>query len=301
MLLILWGLKGCAPMGTGLATSPAPSSHDEGSRYALMTTDPNDLVALAKAVPPDVIRSIYGDLASPALRQFGRFGEDAVKMLRLALFPIQLFAAAQDRVEAYFNNAIRQVPEERIIAPVQSILLPVAEKLRFQEEGSIITELYINLLARAMDGERVGEAHPAFVGLIAQLAPDEVLFLENLSDKEYTLIIKMNELWTTPSEADIARVYRQHNLSSALLDKSNSIIFNYRGLNQPEMFYVFLEHLYHIGLVQYTNDPSNFGQYRNVTRATVGQPRLIFIKLSRFGQLFYNACIPGEHGRRIAE
>jgi hypothetical protein len=92
-----------------------------------------------------------------------------------------LVAASQDRLEGYINKSIRQVPEERRITPVESIALPVAERLRFQEEGNPITDLYINLLSRAMDGERVSEAHPAFISVISQLAPDELLFLQDLS------------------------------------------------------------------------------------------------------------------------
>jgi hypothetical protein len=101
-------------------------------------SDPDQLAALAKAVPPEVMRDTYRDLASPPLRQFGRFGEDFVKAVRLALFPIQLAAAFQDRVEAWLDKAIRQVPEERLIAPMQSIFLPVAERLRFESEDSVI-------------------------------------------------------------------------------------------------------------------------------------------------------------------
>jgi hypothetical protein len=40
--------------------------------------DPDQLAALAKTVPPEVIRDAYRDLASPPLHQFGRFGEDFV-------------------------------------------------------------------------------------------------------------------------------------------------------------------------------------------------------------------------------
>lgn len=74
--------------------------------------------------------------------------------------------------------AFRQVPAQRRIAPAESLALQISERLRFQEESSILTEMYINLLARATDRDRAGEAHPAFLLIISQLAPDEVLLLE---------------------------------------------------------------------------------------------------------------------------
>jgi hypothetical protein len=254
--------------------------------------DPDQVAALAKAVPPEVIRDAYRDLAAPPLQQFGRFGEDFVKALRLALFPIQLLSAVQDRVEAYLNRAIRQVPEDRIVTPMESVFLPVVEKLRFQEEGNIITELYINLLSRAMDGERVSEAHPAFVGLIAQLAPDEVLFLRELAKHEYTLIIRLDEEWTTPSAENVTFVYERLSFTEQLIERSSEIIFDYFSLNQPELFYVFLEHLSHIGLIEYTNDPTDNNREYHHIQVFLAYPRVFFIKLTSFGKMFYNACVP---------
>jgi Abortive infection alpha len=203
-------------------------------------SDPDQLAALAKAVPPEVMRDMYRDLASPPLRQFGRFGEDFVKAVRLALFPIQLAAAFQDRVEAWLDKAIRQVPEEHLIAPMQSIFLPAAERLRFESEDSVIAELYVNLLSRAMDGERVGEAHPAFIGLISQLAPDEVLFLKEMAKYDYTLIVKISNEWATPSSDDIDAVLNlmklPYNQPDPRASWARSIIFRYTSLNQPELF-----------------------------------------------------------------
>jgi Abortive infection alpha len=221
----------------------------------------------------------------------------------LALFPIQLAAAFQDRVEAWLDKAIKQVSEERLIAPMQSIFLPVAERLRFESEDSVIAELYVNLLSRAMDGERVGEAHPAFIGLISQLAPDEVLFLSEMAKHDYTLIIKLNNEWATPSSDEIAAVFDlmkgPRGEFTLLAMGSRSLVFDYNSLNQPELFYVFLEHLTHIGLVEYTNDPANRGDYPRLSfplpvpgEDLSRRPSVHAIKLSHFGKLFYKACVP---------
>jgi hypothetical protein len=266
-------------------------------------SDPDQLAALAKAIPPEVMCDTYRDLASPPLRQFGRFGEDFVKAVRLTLFPIQLAAAFQDRVEAWLDKAIRQVPEERLIAPMQSIFLPVAERLRFESEDSVIAELYVNLLSRAMDGERVGEAHPAFIGLISQLAPDEVLLLKEMTKHDYTLIIKINNEWATPSSEEIDAVFElmksPKGVPNLFAIGARSVVFDYNSLNQPELFYVFLEHLTHMGLVEYTNDPANRGDYPRLSfplpmpgEDLSRRPSVHAIRLSHFGKLFHTACVP---------
>jgi hypothetical protein len=213
-------------------------------------TEVDQYESLIKAIPPDVLRDAYRELASPPLRQFGRFGEDVLKSLRLVLLPIQLFAALQDRVDARLDRAIRQVPEERLIAPNMTTLLTIAEKLRFEPEQSVAADLYVNLLSRAMDGERVGEAHPAFVSLVAQLAPDEVLFLQEVAKRDYTLILKINKDWPTPSAQQIDEVWKlmkDPNPATPIPDprvsQARFVIFDYSTLNQPELFSVFLEHL----------------------------------------------------------
>jgi hypothetical protein len=69
-------------------------------------------------------------------------------------------------------------------------------------------------------------------------------------------------------------------------------IFKYELLNQPELFYVFLEHLYHLGLVEYTNDsPRITPEYRIVNSRFGYNLGFFFIKLSHFGRLFHKACI----------
>jgi hypothetical protein len=266
-------------------------------------SDPEHLAALAKAVPPEVMRDAYRDLASPPLKQFGRFGEDFIKAARLALFPIQLAAAFQDRVEAWLDKAIRQVPEERVILPSQSIFLPVAERLRFEPDDSVIAEMYINLLSRAMDGERVGEAHPAFIGLISQLAPDEVLFLQEMAKHEYNIIVKINDNWTTPSPTEIDSVFelmkQPNHPDDPRIGRAREMVFDYPALNQPELFFVFLEHLLHMGLVEYTNDPTNRGYVPRLgyplpmpNEEAWRRPQVFSIQLTSFGKLFYKACVP---------
>jgi hypothetical protein len=116
--------------------------------------DPTDIAKIVEAAP-EVAREAYEDLASGAMAQTGKFAEDLTKAVRLVLFPVQLAAALQDRLAGYIDRAIRQVPELRRVVPAESIALPIAERLRFQEPDSPITDLYINLLARAMDGERM--------------------------------------------------------------------------------------------------------------------------------------------------
>ncbi len=49
---------------------------------------------IAKQLP---VKEVYSDLAQPGAKQAGQLVEDLVKVLQLALFPVQALAAVQDR------------------------------------------------------------------------------------------------------------------------------------------------------------------------------------------------------------
>jgi hypothetical protein len=132
---------------------------------------------LAKQIPA---KEIYGDLASPATREVGEIFADLVKTLRLALAPIQLFGAMQDRYKNFLDRTVRRVPEERRISPAPQILGPVLEAIKYEPEGTPIDEMFSALLSSAMDREKVDQAHPAFVAIIKQLSSDEAILLNAL-------------------------------------------------------------------------------------------------------------------------
>ncbi|HEY8037673.1 MAG TPA: hypothetical protein VIF37_19010 [Methylobacter sp.] len=55
---------------------------------------------------PEVAKAIYSDIVSSTLQEIGKIGVDAVKTFRLALFPLQISAALQDRLALYTPNGL---------------------------------------------------------------------------------------------------------------------------------------------------------------------------------------------------
>lgn len=201
-----------------------------------------------------VIKEIYSDAVSPAMREFGKIGEGALKVAHLALFPIQYGAYLQDRLARYLTSALEKVPEERRTAPRDAIMPPVAEKLRHQDEdGNPIAALYVSLLARAMDRERVGDAHPAFVHLIGKLAPDEVLILGQLSERRYRVFYRMATGQPALMREQVPRLLQRVQLSDIVNRELLGAAVLPEALAQPELFLTFLEHLVALGIAEYTN------------------------------------------------
>ncbi len=135
--------------------------------------------SVAKIIDSEVANKAYDDLLADPLREGGKALTDLVKSFRLFLAPIQLLAVAQDRLANLCEQVRAKVPEDRQQEAAPSIALPILMDLRFMEDDNPLTELFLNLLARAIDKERCNEAHPAFVKIIEQLSPDEAMVIVN--------------------------------------------------------------------------------------------------------------------------
>jgi hypothetical protein len=249
-----------------------------------------DALDVIKALPGSVVEQSYSDGVKDTLQEASKIGVDAVNTIRLALFPLQFGAALQDRLANYISRSMRRVPPEQRVAPADSLALQITEKLRFQEEGSIVTEMYISLLARAMNRDRVGEAHPAFIHLVSQLAPDEALLIQQLSAWEDCAYVRRRDSPKVPTKEEREAAFQ----SSDTLKKSgfpldlSEICVRAEDLAQPDLIYTYIEHLVSLGLVVYSNDLTNehkLGSY------PIDLYRFWIIKLNQFGRLFYSACL----------
>ncbi|UJH74392.1 DUF4393 domain-containing protein [Burkholderia cenocepacia] len=243
---------------------------------------------LLKAIPAEVIKAGYDDAVSPALKQTGKFGEDVVKTLRLVLFPLQYLATYQDRLAQHLRRSIERVPEDRRVVPVESLALPIAEQLKFHDEKSIVGNMFVNLLARAMDRERVGEAHPAFVQIVSQLAPDEAVLIRQIAETRLSAYLRPPKQSTAVLLKDErAALINASGLSAERKQHLQSIAICPEDLAQPELVYTYIEHLVSLGIVSYTNEPWS-DEFKGVQ---VTGFDFWFITLNGLGDLFHRACL----------
>jgi Abortive infection alpha len=274
------------------------------------TSTASDPIPTLGQVIPAIAKSVYSDAVSGVLQEAGKISVDVMKTFRLALFPLQYTSALQDRLSNYIQTAIAAVPEARRTEPRESLVLSISEKLRFHDESDPLTKLYVNLLSRALDSERLGEAHPAFVNIIAQLAPDEALCIDllgrahkvgsaRLSPKAYLIVRDLKDrssFLLTP--ALIAKVRStpgvMHALSTHQLEEA---VLPIERLAQPDLFSTFLEHLVALGLVTFDNEAKD-ATMKVASSINVGLDMLgvefFSIRLNEFGRLFFRACVKNE-------
>lgn len=228
---------------------------------------------IVKMVDQNTLQKVYDDGLSNPTKETGKILSDLIKALRLFTAPIQLLASYQGRLEKYLNEVRDSVPKEKQIECPPSISGPVLEKLKYIEDENYLKNLYLNLLRRAIDKDRVNEAHPAFVTLIEQLSPDEALMLNTIRDEKirfelrYFSIIEVGDT----SKPQIIR-------NDFPLEK---LVF-------PENFEMYLDHLVFLNLVETR-------MYNKVTQDDQEQKPVVeskLIKLTNFGDLFAKACLP---------
>ncbi|NVD74563.1 DUF4393 domain-containing protein [Duganella sp. BJB488] len=246
---------------------------------------------LIKSIPPEVAKAAYHDAVSPALKETGKIGEDLVKTVRLVLFPLQYAATLQDRLARHFQKSIERVPEERRVAPVESLALPITEQLRFHDEKSVVGDMFVSLLARAMDKERVGEAHPAFVQIVSQLAPDEAVLIRQIAGAQPSAYMRPQKkgvavLLTDEREALIGASGMSEDQKRYL----QSVTVRPEVLAQPELVYTYIEHLVSLGIVSYTNEPWD-AEFKNANASGFD---FWFVALNGLGELFHRACLSDD-------
>jgi hypothetical protein len=240
--------------------------------------------ALAKQIP---IREMYGDLAAPATKEVGKALSDVMKVIRLALAPLQYGAALQDRFARFLDRSVRQIPEDRRITPAPQMLGSILEAIRCEPEATPIDEMFSELLSGSMDRERVDSAHPAFVEIIKQLSSDEAVLLASLIEGprrwHYRALLNAEKHWFYG---------REPLLDERPMDR----------LVKPQSFELYMLHVGNLGLAAYYDAKAQEPEYEQTPQRQVGDviyptskvqiASKVFkeLKLTPWGAAFVKAC-----------
>lgn len=234
-----------------------------------------DIMGIGEALSSKVAEKAYDDAISKAAKQFGEFGEDFLKAARLVLFPIQMAAAMQDRLERTLERVCSRVPaERRTTPPPLQILGPIFEHIKYMSDDKILYELFEELLTRSIDSERIAETHPSFVHIIAQLSHDEAIILLELKKNDFEIVDTLD----LDHEKD-----RFVNLKIEKTTIPKDKLF-FSG--QVNIYYSHLESLNLVLWPVFKQDPILDGDRQ------IGIRRYSKMNLTEFGKFFANACIP---------
>ena len=229
---------------------------------------------LARQFP---VKAAYNDLAKPGAQQAGQLIEDLLKVLHLALAPVQYLGALQDRYRTFLDKSVRRIPEQNRVSPAPQIVGPVLEGIRYEPEGTPIDEMFSQLLSRSMDSDRVGEAHPAFPIIIRQLSSDEARILKMLSESQYDFIY-------TSDFNEATKLFSGREIETDTLPLEK--------LAFPHNVSFYREHLHYLGLA------GVFQHGNQVPLCTGGRQTGVRVisknRLTDLGRRFVHACTSAE-------
>jgi hypothetical protein len=140
--------------------------------------DEKELVLRAAVeVAKPILPTVYEDVAQPLVKQVGQTLATVGRAVNAAFMPLRGLVWGLEQIEALVFTAVterlKNVPPERITTPPPIVAGPALEALRFAGPEPSLRDLYVRLLATAMDSTTARQAHPAFVEIIRQLTPDE--------------------------------------------------------------------------------------------------------------------------------
>lgn len=227
------------------------------------------------------VEKAYDDAISKPAKQVGIFLEDVFKTARLLSFPIQLTSAIQDKLDNTLERVITKVPKEQQITPPLQIVGPIYENIKYMDEDTILYELFEELLARSIDSERIDEAHPSFIHIIAQISHDEAIILFELKKNDFE-VVDIMDLDHDKNQFINKKIERTTIPFDKLLFKNNINIYCY--------------HLESLSLVSFPIIKEDYIKDGNLQ---IGIRRYGKVQLTEFGRYFVNACVPEKGFRSI--
>jgi hypothetical protein len=155
----------------------------------IIVSDPFAVAKTGVEVLGEVIK-IAGDDPN-VKRAGGELGRTALTITRTinnALLPLAAVNFAFDKARKYFAERFDQdlqekaanIPSDELVEPKASVAGPALQALAFAHEEEGLKNLFLELLAGAMDKRRADVVHPAFVEVVKQLEAEEARHLQEV-------------------------------------------------------------------------------------------------------------------------
>ncbi len=159
---------------------------------------------LEATIVGEVVKAAVND---PNIKEAGKNLSQTVltitKAINNVLLPIAAMNFAFEKARIYFGEDFQlditektaKIPADQVVEPKASVTGPILQGLAFSHEEPNLKEMYLNLLATAMDGRVASKAHPAFVEIIKQISSEEALLLKKVVQSDGPVpIIRLQEV-----------------------------------------------------------------------------------------------------------
>lgn len=86
-----------------------------------------------------------------------------------------------DKLAGLLEDKLKNTPDRLIVVPEANIAVPAVKYINYCEENKELRDVFVNILASAMNKVACSSVHPAFVEIAKQLSADEVKFLRHMA------------------------------------------------------------------------------------------------------------------------
>lgn len=131
---------------------------------------------IVKAVP------VYQDTVQPVAQEVGKSLKTLGGVINIALAPLSAMVYGFDLIKQKLGEELEKrlssTLPENVVAPQLQVVGPLLEKYKYVHENEDLSQMFVNLLANAMDKNQIQKAHPSFVNIISELSPDEAKLIK---------------------------------------------------------------------------------------------------------------------------
>jgi hypothetical protein len=193
---------------------------------------------------PGVLKEVYGDLAKPGVEQVGKALGTVIGLGNTILWPVALTnakarIALESNLEKY-RKRLEGTLKEEITEVAPEIGVPIGEKIAYVTNEEL-SDMYIELLAKASTGSSASLAHPSFVNVINNLSPDEAVLLKTLRTDQTLPFVQI-------------RVQISGQNQFQVLDPLYSPLSKVTGISFPDNLAAYLSNLQGLGILQVRTD-----------------------------------------------
>ena len=147
---------------------------------------------------PVPIEQLYTDVAESTIKETGKIVARLPKAINAALAPLDKWILQRDysvqETKKILEYKLQNIQPEKIVPIEPYVGVPVIQAISYCMDNKELREVFATLLAKAMTDDYKDRIHPAFVEIIKQLSPLDILMIKKGQYlKEYRPLLRIFE------------------------------------------------------------------------------------------------------------
>lgn len=162
------------------------------------------------------------------------------EVIKEAFEPVKKWISGEeypfDRVVELLDDKLKNTPERLIVSPDANIAVDAVKYMCYSMESQELRDVYVNLLAAAMNKVACGGVHPAFVQIARELSEDEIKFLRHMAVSHSIPVLSV--------------VFEKENGEELEVVRDFSMVTKVAGCERENYGDLYVENLVRLGLVR---------------------------------------------------